>query len=95
MIFFPLPGVDANKRGLLAINHEFPDTGILGITNYNAATANTEQKKIVLSAVGVSMPAAKRLGAHTSPAKKLPTTTYPPRSSTIVVRRVDGKPVGA
>jgi uncharacterized protein len=55
MYFFAIPGVDPNKGGLLAINHEAPDSAILGITNYNAATATPEQKKIVLSSVGVSV----------------------------------------
>ncbi|NJS35926.1 MAG: PhoX family phosphatase [Brachymonas sp.] len=55
MIFFVLPGIDGNKRGLLAINHEAPDAGILGITGYNPATATAEQKKIILSSVGVSI----------------------------------------
>jgi uncharacterized protein len=55
MYFFALPSVDANKRGLLAINHEAPDAGILGISSYNPATATAEQKKIILSSVGVSV----------------------------------------
>ncbi|HEX2543742.1 MAG TPA: alkaline phosphatase PhoX, partial [Ramlibacter sp.] len=57
MHFFPLSGVDPNKGGLLAINHEAPDTDILfpaGFT-YNANTATAEQKKIALSSVGVSV----------------------------------------
>jgi secreted PhoX family phosphatase len=56
MHFFELPGVDGNKRGLLAINHELPDYQILfaGGT-YDAATATAEQKRIALSAVGVSV----------------------------------------
>jgi uncharacterized protein len=55
MYFFALPGVDPNTRGLLAINHEAPDNGILGISSYNPATATAEQKKIILSSVGVSV----------------------------------------
>jgi uncharacterized protein len=54
MYFFALPGVDPNKGGLLAINHEYPDLAILGITN-SFATATPEQKKIALSSVGVSV----------------------------------------
>ncbi|MBE7367383.1 PhoX family protein [Ramlibacter pallidus] len=57
MHFYPLAGVDPNKGGLLAINHEAPDVQILfpaGFT-YNAGTATAEQKKIALSAVGVSV----------------------------------------
>lgn len=56
MHFFELPGVDPNKGGLLAINHEAPDAKILSATGaYNAATATAEEKKIVLSSVGVSV----------------------------------------
>lgn len=57
MHFYPLPGVDPNRGGLLAINHEAPDAQVLfpaGFT-YNPATATAEQKKIVLSSVGVSV----------------------------------------
>lgn len=56
MHFFPLPGVDPQQGGLLAINHETLDAAILfpGGT-YNAATATAEQKKIALSSVGVSV----------------------------------------
>jgi uncharacterized protein len=55
MIFFTLPNVDGNKRGLLAINHEAPDAGILGITSTDQATWTAEQRKIILSSVGVSV----------------------------------------
>ncbi len=59
MFFFALPGVDANKRGLLAVNHEAPDLAILGLANVTTAAAITaltpEQRKIVLSSVGVSV----------------------------------------
>jgi len=56
MHFFELPGVDPNKGGLLAINHEAPDAKILSATGaYNPATATAEEKKIVLSSVGVSV----------------------------------------
>jgi uncharacterized protein len=55
MHFYALPGVDANQRGLLAINHEFPDFLILRSTAYDAATASEEEKRVALSAVGVSV----------------------------------------
>jgi secreted PhoX family phosphatase len=57
MHFFPLAGVDPNKGGLLAINHEAPDAAILfaGAGAYAPATATAEQRKIMLSAVGVSV----------------------------------------
>jgi uncharacterized protein len=55
MHFYALPGVDANRGGLLAINHEFPDFQILRSTAYDAATASDEDKRIALSAVGVSV----------------------------------------
>jgi secreted PhoX family phosphatase len=59
MFFYTLPNVDGNKRGLLAINHEFPDTAILGLpSSLNAAAIaalTPEQRKLVLSSVGVSV----------------------------------------
>lgn len=56
MHFFELPNVNPNQGGLLAINHELPDYNILFPgSSYNAATATAEQKKIALSAVGVSV----------------------------------------
>ncbi len=55
MHFFELPGVDGNKRGLLAINHEAPDAAILGVTSQDPTVWTLEQKKIVLSSVGVSV----------------------------------------
>ncbi|WP_354687133.1 PhoX family phosphatase, partial [Cupriavidus necator] len=55
MHFFELPGVDPQKGGLLAINHELPDYSILFPTAYSAATATPEQKRIALSAVGISV----------------------------------------
>ncbi len=55
MHFYPLPGVDPNQGGLLAINHEFPDFAILMNGSYDAATATPEQKRLALSAVGVSV----------------------------------------
>lgn len=56
MEYFELAGVDPNKGGLLAINHELPDFNILfegGV--YDEATATAEQKTIALSAVGISV----------------------------------------
>ncbi|NUT15945.1 MAG: PhoX family phosphatase [Cupriavidus sp.] len=55
MHYFALPGVDPQKGGLLAINHELPDYNILFPTAYNAAAASPEQKRIALSAVGISV----------------------------------------
>lgn len=59
MFFYTLPGVDGNKRGLLAINHEAPDIGILGLPALSNAASlaalTTEQRKIILSSVGVSV----------------------------------------
>lgn len=55
MHFFEIPGVDPQKGGLLAINHEAPDAAILMAGSYNAATATAEQKRLVLSSVGVSV----------------------------------------
>jgi uncharacterized protein len=55
MEYYPLPGVNENRGGLLAINFEFPDFNILQAGSYNAATATPEQKAIALSAVGVAV----------------------------------------
>ncbi|WP_394845879.1 PhoX family phosphatase [Pendulispora brunnea] len=55
MKLFELPGVDPNKGGLLAVNHEAADFKILMSGTYDASTATPEQKKIALSAVGVSV----------------------------------------
>lgn len=56
MEYYELTGVDANNGGLLVLNHELPDYNILFATgSYNAGTATAEQKKIALSAVGVSV----------------------------------------
>lgn len=56
MEYYEIAGIDPNKGGLLAINHELPDYNILfsGGT-YNASTATDEQKAIALSAVGISV----------------------------------------
>ncbi len=61
MHFFPLEGVDPNQGGLLAINHEALDSAILFAGGYNAGTATAEQKKIALSAVGVSVIEVERV----------------------------------
>lgn len=55
MKLFELPGVDPNKGGLLVVNHEAADFQILMSGKYDASTATPEQKKIALSAVGVSV----------------------------------------
>ena len=62
MHFYELPGVNPNKGGLLAINHEYPDFQILMAGSYNAATASAEQRRIALSAVGVSVIEVERVG---------------------------------
>jgi secreted PhoX family phosphatase len=62
MHFYPLQGVDPNRGGLLVINHEAPDAQILFGGSYNAATASAEQKKIALSAVGVSVIEVEQAG---------------------------------
>lgn len=55
MHYFEIPGVDPQKGGLLVMNHEAPDAAILLPTAYDPATATAEQKRIVLSSVGVSV----------------------------------------
>ena len=55
MHFFAIPGVDPQNGGLLAINHEALDSAILFSGSYNAARATPEQKRLALSAVGVSI----------------------------------------
>lgn len=56
MHFFALPGVDPQRGGLLAVNHENPDYLILFPNGaYDPAIATTEQKQVALSAVGVSV----------------------------------------
>jgi uncharacterized protein len=65
MHFYELPGVNPNKGGLLAINHEFPDFSILMSGGYNAAdtsVAGQERKRLALSAVGVSVIEVERVG---------------------------------
>lgn len=61
MEYYEIRGVDPNKGGLLAINHELPDFNILFAGgSYNAATATSEQKAIALSAVGISVIEVKK-----------------------------------
>lgn len=55
MEYFAFPGVDANNRGLLAMNYEYPDFNILLAGTYNPATATADQKAIALSAVGIGV----------------------------------------
>lgn len=55
MEYFELSGTDPNVGGLLAINHEYPDSNILFSGSYDAATATADQKALVLSAVGISV----------------------------------------
>lgn len=56
MQYFEIPGVDPNRGGLIAINHEAMDTAILFASgSYDAGTADAETRKIALSAVGVSV----------------------------------------
>ncbi len=55
MEYFAFPGVDANNRGLLALNFEYPDFNILMAGSYDAATATADQKAIALSAVGIGV----------------------------------------
>jgi hypothetical protein len=65
MHFYELPGVEPNKGGLLAINHEFPDFAILMSGGYNASdtsAAGLERKRLALSAVGVSVIEVERVG---------------------------------
>lgn len=56
MHFFALPGVDPQRGGLLAVNHELPDYGILFANGkYDASAATDEQRRLALSAVGISV----------------------------------------
>ena len=62
MVFFPLPGVDPNVGGLLAINHEAPDSYVFAPppatypSNAAAIAAlSDEDRKRLLSTVGVSV----------------------------------------
>lgn len=62
MEYFTLPGVDPNRGGLLAINHEYPDLNILMSGNYDATTASADQKALALSAVGISVVEVAKVG---------------------------------
>ena len=55
MEYFALPEVDANTRGLLAMNYEYPDFNILMAGDYDPAAASADQKAIALSAVGIGV----------------------------------------
>src|SRR3546814_1847522 len=55
MEYFALPDVDANSRGLLAMNYEYPDFNILMAGDYDPAAASADQKAIALSAVGIGV----------------------------------------
>jgi secreted PhoX family phosphatase len=57
MHYFALPGVDPQKGGLLAINHEAREDALLFPSgfSYDGATATPEQKRLALSHVGVSI----------------------------------------
>jgi secreted PhoX family phosphatase len=55
MEYFAFPGADANSRGILAMNYEYPDFNILMAGSYNAATATADQKALALSAVGIGV----------------------------------------
>ncbi len=55
MEYFAFPGVDANNRGILAMNFEYPDFNILMAGSYNPATATADQKALALSAVGIGV----------------------------------------
>ncbi|MET0241060.1 MAG: PhoX family phosphatase [Sphingobium sp.] len=55
MEYFPLTGVDANTGGLLAVNFEYPDFNILGISDPSSGTATAAQRALALSAVGVGV----------------------------------------
>jgi secreted PhoX family phosphatase len=87
MHFYALPDVDANQRGLLAINHEFPDFAILMAGAYNAATATPEQKQIALSAVGVSVIEVQQTGGKWS---VVPNSAFNKRYSGNTVFSVSG-----
>jgi secreted PhoX family phosphatase len=55
MHFYELPGVNPMQGGLLAINHEAPETAILFANGTLPAPATAEDLKIVLSSVGVTV----------------------------------------
>lgn len=55
MHFYALAGVDPNKGGLLAINHEAPDMQVLFAGGTYPAAPTADDVKIRLSSVGVSV----------------------------------------
>ncbi len=55
MHFYALPGVDPNRGGLLAINHEAPDARILFPGGSIPSSPTAEDRRIALSSVGVSV----------------------------------------
>src|SRR3546814_9059107 len=55
MEYFARPDVDANSRGLLAMNYEYPDFNILMAGDYDPAASSADQKAIALSAVGIGV----------------------------------------
>src|SRR3546814_14955526 len=55
MEYFAIPDADANSRGLLAMNYEYPDFNILMADDYDPAAASADQKAIALSAVGIGV----------------------------------------
>lgn len=53
---FPLPGADPRERLLLAVNHEHPDTAVLGLdARFDGRRAGPAERELALSAVGVSV----------------------------------------
>mgnify|MGYP002780211725 CR=1 FL=1 len=72
MHYFAIPGVNPQTGGLLAINHEFPDVNLLFADNRlpNAATATSEQRQLLLSAVGVSVIEVQRAANGTWSVKR-------------------------
>jgi secreted PhoX family phosphatase len=55
MHFYEIPGVDPNRGGLLAINHEAPEAAILFAGGAIPGTPTAEDRRIALSSVGVSV----------------------------------------
>lgn len=60
MHYFAIPGVDANARGVLAINHEYTDEGLLHAGGFEPVTAEKVRKS--QHAVGVSIVEVERSG---------------------------------
>lgn len=56
MQLHPLPGVDPDRGGLLALNHEYPDLAVLGLpADFDGHRASRAERALALSAVGVSL----------------------------------------